>query len=552
MRHLISLLAMLSAFATISQAVPTTPSDSGSRHELLRHQVLLNSDPHLANPSQAARDNRVLCDNALPFGCNWAINGGSVESQNGNVWESYLNWGDTGPEVIYQLEHIGGLLTLQLRSTDSDQLDLILLNACGETACVAQPWWLGSWETISVEVPAGTYYVVVDAYNWDGNPYTFTLTSNCPAESPCFFTQPLACNDTQHGTSDSSPIGNVWGEYLFGGETGPESVYEMTHPGGLLTLRLSSSTSDQLDLMLLSACDPDSCLAQPWLVGSDEIISGTFPAGTYYVVVDAYNWDGNSYDFYLESGTCYPAASTSCHHMSTQQVLTLPDPLGQAQAYYQFFLPEQAGWVARVLLNINSQNWGNQAGWLKLTLCRPDVEGWYGTPGGPWLEMGTLWFGTDWLPQGWAEFDISSLGFDVQPGEGFWVKLEYEPLMPGQQLSFYAGGVGGYEGFSSFSDGATWDNWWSSGYDFFDELNLCVEYSTACDGIPLTLEMDGGSARLGWPPVQGLVQIWASAEAYTPGTLLSVQPGEAMSFTDENALAAGRRFYRAVHVCGGN
>lgn len=240
------------------------------------------------------------CENAIPLACGTTVSGSSAQSQNGNLWSSYCFGGDSGPEVIYELQHPGGALNLTLTSMDSNQLDLILLGSCDAANCWAMPWWVGSDEFISGDYPAGTYYVVVDAYAWNGQPYTFSLGAVCPGPADlCAQALPLATGETVGGSSAQSQNGNVWGSYCYGGETAPEIIYELQHPGGELHLTLSSTDSDQLDLVLLGSCDPAHCLAMPWWIGSEEFIDGDYPAGTYYVVVDAYFWDGQPFTFTL-------------------------------------------------------------------------------------------------------------------------------------------------------------------------------------------------------------------------------------------------------------
>jgi hypothetical protein len=240
------------------------------------------------------------CENAIPLPCGSTVAGSSAMSQNGNLWSSYCFGGDSGPEVIFELQHPGGALNLTLSSTDSDQLDLILLGGCDAANCWAMPWWVGSDEFISGDYPAGTYYVVVDAYAWNGLPYTFTLGAVCPGPADlCAEALPLATGETVTGSSALSQNGNVWGAYCFSSETAPEIIYELQHPGGELHLTLSSTDSQQLDLILLGSCDPAHCLAMPWWIGSDEFIDGDYPAGTYYVVVDAFLWNGQPFTYTL-------------------------------------------------------------------------------------------------------------------------------------------------------------------------------------------------------------------------------------------------------------
>jgi hypothetical protein len=481
------------------------------------------------------------CEAALPLPCGATVQGSSAQSQNGNAWSSYCFSGDSGPEVIYALNHPGGFLSLQLSSSDSNQLDLILLGGCDPSDCLAMPWWVGSEETISGDYPAGTYYVVVDAYAWNGQPFTFTLGATCPGETdPCQFALPLACNQTVPGSSAASQNGNLWSGYCFTGESGPEVIYAYEHPGGLLSLALSSDDSNQLDLILLGSCDPSDCLAMPWWVGSAETISGIWPAGTYYVVIDAFLWNGQPFTFQLSTGPCL-GTDAVCHHESTGLSLSLPDPLGVAQRYYQLFNGDTDATLSGVLLHIDAAAQPHD-GTLTLGVWEMDGELL------PTVLAGAVDVDAGALVGGWAEFDLSSLSYQIHEGVDYYIGLDFAPATPADRLGFFAGSPGGYEGFSTFYNGVTYDNWWSNGAVFFDELNLCVRLAPPCPPVALQISVSAGDAVLSWEPSPGLVRLEASSAGYG-GTTLAVVDGMAGVYIDDDALALGRRFYQAVRVC---
>jgi hypothetical protein len=160
-------------------------------------------------------------------------------------------------------------------------------------------------ETIVTDcIAAGTYYVWMGHADFSGvpneQPYSLTISSctECIVPDPCESLISIGCDESLQG-DDSMSLGNVWEMYCSGGESGPEVVYELTFGGGFLTIDLTSETPNDLDMALLSDCDPLSCLAMPWIGGPNEQIADVYAAGTYYIVVDCYNWDGSSYDFNL-------------------------------------------------------------------------------------------------------------------------------------------------------------------------------------------------------------------------------------------------------------
>jgi len=82
-------------------------------------------------------------------------------------------------------------------------------------------------------------------------------------------------------------------------ESGPEMVHRITTSVfGDITAYLNN-LSDDLDLFILSGCDPDECLAY----GDDTAEFINAPAGTYYIVVDGYYGASGSYTL-----TVYPSS----------------------------------------------------------------------------------------------------------------------------------------------------------------------------------------------------------------------------------------------------
>jgi hypothetical protein len=98
-------------------------------------------------------------------------------------------------------------------------------------------------------------------------------------------------------------------------ETGGEVVYRFTLAAvAQVSIRLHGLSAD-LDLFLLSGCDPDACIAASTGV-SEETIVRCLDAGTYFLVVDGFDGGASEFQLELECGPCGPcgpdAAADAC------------------------------------------------------------------------------------------------------------------------------------------------------------------------------------------------------------------------------------------------
>lgn len=117
---------------------------------------------------------------------------------------------------------------------------------------------------------------------------------------------PLPCGLQVLGSSGDSQEGNQWESYWVEGENAPEIRYELDQAGTYLSLDLHSDSPCDLDLFLLSACDPVTCLAMSSTAGSHERIRQPLAPGSYTVVVDGHGWNGEDFDFTLELSCVEP------------------------------------------------------------------------------------------------------------------------------------------------------------------------------------------------------------------------------------------------------
>jgi hypothetical protein len=245
------------------------------------------------------------CDNPLPLACNETIEGSSSDSQGGNVWETYCNDGETGPEVIYELNHSGGFLTIQMSSGTTEDLDMVLLGSCDPLDCLDMPYAVGPNETISGTYPAGTYYVVVDAWNWTGAAYTYTLQVTC-GDDPCENLEPVDClgmneiepnegwNDDNASYNEISCNETVCGTVWADGGNRDLDWYRFEHEGGDILIETEIGEFDAILFLTdfaLGGAIVSSANANPICV-AEELFFPALPAGEYYVVIGHTAFEG--------------------------------------------------------------------------------------------------------------------------------------------------------------------------------------------------------------------------------------------------------------------
>ncbi|WP_375239221.1 hypothetical protein, partial [Aurantibacter sp.] len=155
--------------------------------------------------------------------------------------------------------------------------------------------------TIPSTTTAGNYNIillsdatnVIPEDNETNNMFCIPITITNPILD-CTSSIPLTCGVTYSGinSTENSYIEsygcNSWTE------SGPERVHTITPSGnGTITATLSNYTGD-LDIYILGSCDPNDCIGT---VFSDSATYTNAIAGTtYYIVVDADDGSGSSYD----------------------------------------------------------------------------------------------------------------------------------------------------------------------------------------------------------------------------------------------------------------
>lgn len=175
---------------------------------------------------------------------------------------------------------------------------------------------------------AGTYYVgvifddllaVTETNETDNsiyftNPITYAVASALNCSGAPTLTSGTPYNGTTIGGNSnvSTYSGTTWNE------SGPEKVHKIiTGATGNITATLSNLGSNDLDVFILSACDPNNTIA----LGDNTATATSAAAGTYYIVVDGYNGASGSYTItvtFTGAPTCtYSLSPTSQTFSST-------------------------------------------------------------------------------------------------------------------------------------------------------------------------------------------------------------------------------------------
>jgi hypothetical protein len=472
---------------------------------------------------------------------------GNVTNYRDTDWYELLLIGDNYVSLALDVEQFDGVLFL----VASDQ-STVLASADAAGFCED--------ELLATDcLPAGSYYVVVAPNDFTGVevPASYGLTVGCDPctyVSPCESAVAIDCNTTANYSSALS-AGNSWDTYCNGGEDGPEVIFSFDHPGGVLVIDLASATADaqgdDLDMALLGSCDPLDCLAMPWSVGSTESINGDYPAGIYYLVVDAWTWTGLPYDFDLSL-----ACGVVYEYVDCQAVSTIDDAwtfgtsevdVDGAGSFYNRV--DRFGGVAGAITDLSFDG---------LALFNDGVN-WVACVEDPMPFVITFY---DLSLTAVATFNADLVGVPT----GNLYGGAYETLNFSYTLSSPLALAEGFIGIQGAGDPACWFLWGSSstgvdnsslvddGTGFVSQaydLNFCLSSGIVCDApANMAIEMLAGNAVLTWDPVPGAgsYNLYASLDGY--GTYTLIGNGASNTYTDVGAQAAGRRFYKIAAVCG--
>lgn len=236
----------------------------------------------------------LSCATALPLSCG-SVNG-TLPAGAGSVSAYACGSGFDAAESAYRIDlATASDLTVRLTPSGGRQQAVFLVSACTEWACLAG----GTLEASAAALGPGTYYIVVDGRS-SADAGAFTLDVACAG-----FADPIACGETQSGTTVSgATLGAAYG-CLPGDWSGPEAYFEIDHPGAPLPLDLSLEAGSSLAVLVFPSGQPPGpslCLGG----GVGGVILRSLPAGRYLVGIESPAGPGS--DFVLHAA-CAPELS---------------------------------------------------------------------------------------------------------------------------------------------------------------------------------------------------------------------------------------------------
>ncbi len=204
------------------------------------------------------------CSSAIPV----TLSPGEAHSLTGDTTDapsqipaySCQPWNESGPEVIYEITTTTPLLLHAILSSPGIDLDIFLLSGCDTDACVA-----AHTAEFMAEIPAGTWYLVVDGFMGAAGAYELTLNglhSGLPQAACDSATQLIA-------TGDLAVPGNILDQpnYVTMGacgsflEWGGEQWYQVTIPARTeVTFLLSELFFDGAIWIFDGCSDEPACL----------------------------------------------------------------------------------------------------------------------------------------------------------------------------------------------------------------------------------------------------------------------------------------------------
>ncbi len=142
------------------------------------------------------------CSQSVPLSCGVPYNGtnaGGTDDVSTYTCGPQLNVENNGPEIVHTFTTTeSGIVTIDLTNLSSN-LELFLLSECSRRSCLQFSQNSGtSNEQIVRNLPAGTYYVVVDGYNGAISNYNLTVdcSSSCGLELDILGQTGTACGQS--------------------------------------------------------------------------------------------------------------------------------------------------------------------------------------------------------------------------------------------------------------------------------------------------------------------------------------------------------------------
>ncbi|MCT4581494.1 MAG: lamin tail domain-containing protein [Flavobacteriales bacterium] len=276
----------------------------------------------------SANNTSGTCADPIPLTCGTPYSGNTTGFLNNFGNYSCSNIDKIGPEVIHTITSPGnGTLTATLTRPSSEDLEIGILSACNETACLDMTTFsTGTTITASINnaVAGQQYYIVVDG-DETGDFGAYTVEVTCPQSTTvgdCTNPIPLTCGTPYTGTT-ADGLSN-FNQYSCAQqqEGGKEKIHTITiTQASNITAALSGMTAD-LDIHVLSSCDANACLGR----NNTAVTVNALAPGTYYVVVDGFGAPGVNEGAYTLEVTCDPINTGGTGTCTTPIPLTCGTP----------------------------------------------------------------------------------------------------------------------------------------------------------------------------------------------------------------------------------
>ncbi|MCT4580311.1 MAG: N-acetylmuramoyl-L-alanine amidase [Flavobacteriales bacterium] len=238
------------------------------------------------------------CSNAVPLTCGVTYSGSSSNAVSNIYTYGCNSWTETGPERVHTITPTtSGTLTASISNFTGD-LDVYILGSCDPSDCLGTV--TGAAATYANAVAGQTYYIVVDAD--DGSGSSYDLVVNCPPavnNLDCSNAIPLTCGVTYFGAaSTATSNASTYGCAPTINSTGPERVHTITPSMNGTISAIVENYTGNLDVYILGSCDPSDCLGS--ITFNTATYTNAVAGQTYYVVVDAADGSGSSYELTVD------------------------------------------------------------------------------------------------------------------------------------------------------------------------------------------------------------------------------------------------------------
>lgn len=253
------------------------------------------------------------CSNAVPLTCGVTYSGSSSTAISNIYTYGCNNWTETGPERVHTITPTSsGTLTATISNFTGD-LDVYILGSCDPSDCLGTV--TGAASTYTNAVAGQTYYIVVDADDGSGSAYD--LVVNCPPtvnNLDCSNAVALTCGVTYNGAaSTATSNAATYGCAPTINSSGPERVHTITPSMNGTISAIVENYTGNLDVYILGSCDPSDCLGS--ITYNTATYTNAIAGQTYYVVVDAADGSGSSYELTVDCPNtlnCSNAVALDC------------------------------------------------------------------------------------------------------------------------------------------------------------------------------------------------------------------------------------------------